>query len=326
MKKRLSGSTYLNRLCIPEGHSGSFAIKHETHEAGYKFPLASLRTSFMGGDAHGTITYDISTTWHKLIETCDGVEGLWMSDYPIEQGQHNKELRDFVRGSVLVGGLGLGYAATVLATRKQITKVVVVEKSPDVVALVAPHLCAGDPAALAKIEVVTADLFEYLPTVPERTFDRAFYDIWTMDGESTFFEVVVPLLRLSDKRVKHNPVCWNENVMRGQLWLSLDSRAHFALEYAKAFPEEASKSERERAFLTLDEMATANGSIWIDWCVPFWQWVRDTQPDAKTRERFASFYAMKYGQPRFTEWWRDITRTLYPSRLAVNTTQQEENI
>lgn len=96
-----------------------------------------------------------------------------MSNTPAEIEDH----RIFINkafGKVLIGGLGLGMVLKCLLEKDIITKVTVVEKSADVIKLVAPtYIC--DP----RVEIIHADIFEYKPT--ER-YDCAWFDIW--DGIS----------------------------------------------------------------------------------------------------------------------------------------------
>ena len=77
------------------------------------------------------------TTWHTLSE---GDDGVWMTDLPIEQFQADNMLYEKVYGTVLIGGLGLGYAAQLIASQPQVNRIIVIDKSQDVVDLVWKHL------------------------------------------------------------------------------------------------------------------------------------------------------------------------------------------
>lgn len=92
-----------------------------------------------------------------------------MSNTPSEIDDHWKFIRK-ASGKVLVGGLGLGMVLKCLLDKKSVTKVTVVEKSPDVIKLVASAY-TDDP----RVEIVNADIFQYKPT--ER-YDCAWFDIW----------------------------------------------------------------------------------------------------------------------------------------------------
>jgi hypothetical protein len=94
--------------------------------------------------------------------------GLYMSNTPAEVRDH----ADFIgmaSGSVLIAGLGLGMVVQALLDRGQCRRIVVVEKSQDVINLVAP--CYQDP----RVEIVCEDIFQYRPT---EHFDYAWFDIW----------------------------------------------------------------------------------------------------------------------------------------------------
>lgn len=88
------------------------------------------------------------------------------------------EIRDFMNfvdravGSVLVNGLGLGVLLKALLNKTEITEVVVIEKSTDVIKLVGEHY-TKDP----RVTIINADAFEYTPPKNKR-FNAAWHDIW----------------------------------------------------------------------------------------------------------------------------------------------------
>jgi len=280
-------TVYAGVLDIPEQQVGRFAIVHEHKPAGTELPLASARTHFFGGD-RGKVTFDVPTRWHKLTETPGGT---WMSDFPIEQYQHDKVLTKF-KGTVLVGGLGLGYAVTALAHKRGVHHIVVVEKSPEVVAMVEPYILQRAPTLKKKVEVVTKDLFAFLKNNTEK-FDYGFYDIWANDGERTFFDTVCPLRKLSNINVT-DVTCWNENIMRGQLTLTLQSRIMF------------SENNEKRFNLLCD---SDDKSIWIQWSKPFFQWYRKTHPNENTTQQAIKFYVFLYGMyPGWLQTWQTLLK------------------
>ena len=308
-----------NVLDIPEGKSGAFEIKHVIKPPGTTLDTANSRTSIIGGHTLTRILFERATRWHSLLEG----DSVWMSDYPIEQAQHDAELKPITSGRVLVGGLGLGYAATQLARRPRITEVVVIEKSPDVLALVADHLCnrLDDARAKRKLTFECSDLFDYLRALPAQEtwkrrsngcgncnaarrrswFDYAFYDIWASDGEYTFFETVVPLLELSAERVRREPINWNESVMRGQLFLGLQSR------HMMATHPRASEVFGDAEYSSLDTLCEYKDVIWHDWRVPFFRWVKKDSPPQEDVDSRAALYARIYGRRTFTHTWEVLT-------------------
>lgn len=293
---------YENVLNIPEATVGSFAIKHVIKPARTPVPTSNYRTAVFRGQTQRTLVFDHPTRWHKLTE--DG--GTWMTDFPIEQIQHDEELEG-MRGRVLVGGLGLGYAVTSLARRKGVSEVVVVELQREVIDLVEPHLLTDDPTARQKIRVVQGDLFEYLKAGADgRRFTFAFYDIWASDGETTFHHTVMPLRRLS-KGITRKVVCWNESVMRGQLLQSLESRLLYA--FHRDFGEQVGWDLSRTP--TLEELAAGAADDtdeyskpYIDWARPFWRWVLTNKVSMEDASAAAKKYAAYYGM--ISDEWMDL--------------------
>lgn len=300
--------SYYPVLDIPEGRIGRFSVEHDVRAAGAPVPLGTMRTALFGQGAHEPLRYPHETRWHRLVERRQGV---WMTDLPVEQRQCD-DLIAGLRGTVLVGGLGLGYAATALARRRAVKHIVVVERSLPVVQLAWPHL--GD-VVHGKAVCVVADLFEYLrahaagrvaalteTTGPglqqrphrQRTFRAAFYDIWQGDGERTFHDTVVPLLQLSDPHWQVR--CWNEDVMRGQLLLGLFAR----IGVLPAAPD------------VLDAWCAGDGTVYTRWSLPYWQWYRRTQPTPEHARMAAREYVRCYGRPALAR-WHDV----FPEREAV---------
>ncbi len=234
-------------VSIPEGRSGAWEIRHRRFPAGTEFKTANERCVLFGGQQCVRVIFEGETLWHFLTE--DG--GVWMRDFPDEVAQHVMALAP-MRGRVLVGGLGLGVAVTLLGKTDGVESVVVVEREPAVIDLVWPHL---EQSVRDKTELVPSCLFEYLVNAPH-DFDWAFFDIWTGDGTTTFHDVVVPLRLVAGDVVPEQSriVCWNEEVMRGQLYMELLNRLEFPGMFGRpdvAYPRQST------------------GDKWSDWMVPF---------------------------------------------------------
>lgn len=263
---------------IPESRCGGFAIVHETRKPGF-VPRSSPRSAVIGGQGDPPLYFGWETTWHKLVSD---EHGTWMTDLPIEQCQIDQLLRG-MRGTVLVGGLGLGYAATVLAQRKSVKEVLVVERQKEVIDLVLPHLNLPQ-----KVRVVQEDLFRFLRGKP-RHFDFAFFDIWQGDGETDFHEYVVPLrAAVRDWCEDDHVQCWNENVMRGQLRMALISNALLAHELGKTF----------------EALARAKADHKLNWPTGFFAALRDKQITLTGIDRHAGVYAWLWGRPGWATKWK----------------------
>jgi hypothetical protein len=282
----LEGRTFYDRaLKIPVGKSGNFAIEHDEKKAGTSLSTTSMRTLFLGGHEKKDISFNYATKWHSLTE--DG--GVWMTDLPIEQAQADKMLDGNVYGTILIGGLGLGYAAQLIANQPQVDRIIVVEKSQDVVDLVWKHL--KFPKRV-KTTVVVDDLFEYL----KRNFldrlerndhiDCGFYDIWQSDGESTFHNMVVPLRKLSSTVVDGPLYCWNEDIMRSQLMMVLHSNM-VILSNPTSLMEQ----------MTIDELSVRNDEvgIWHNWKVPYYEAIKNevfTLDNSDAMKQYVRLYGM----------------------------------
>lgn len=305
-------SWYDNVIDIPEGKVNGYAIKHIIHPAGEELHTANLRTQLFSGDRKETLKWNHDTRWHKL--TYSG--GTWMTDLPIEQAQHDSQLVEVVSGSVLIGGLGLGYAVHLLASRQRIKRIVVVEKSAEVIELVGQatmkslnrHGYAG-----AKVNIIHADIFDYIKSVKttaRERFSYAFYDIWQGDGEATFFQTVVPLLDLSQGRVRNRPVNWNENVMRGQLYHSLEYRTQMITTSMPEYDPDrkvvvTDPTEARNELLTEDTESKV--AIFKNWSIPFLKWVAEEAPGDRVLRAGMQFYAGLYGTTYFDKYWQRWT-------------------
>jgi hypothetical protein len=267
-------------LDIPEATVGEqgqeFTIRHMHKAPGEPVMASNMRTALFRGQSQDDLRYDRPTRWHELLEN----GGRWMSDLPIEQIQIDEELSG-VSGHVLVGGLGLGYAAVALAAKHRVRSVTVVELQQAVIDLVAPHI------AHRKITVVQGDLFEYLRTT-DRLFTYGFYDIWASDGEHTFHETVMPLRQLSRGKVGQVR-CWNEQVMRGQLAMGIQSRLLFL--HGESGGVTGMTIETLASGVSDDQP----GAVYANWSRPFWQWVKDTKPSQERASVVGRHYAQYYG-------------------------------
>lgn len=94
-----------------------------------------------------------------------------MSNTPDEIGDFMKFVR-VASGSILVNGLGLGVLLKALLNKSDVTDVTVIEKSEDVIKLVAPTYLKD-----SRVTIIHADAFEYNPPKGKR-YDAVWHDIW----------------------------------------------------------------------------------------------------------------------------------------------------
>lgn len=155
------------RHLIPEGAQGTARVSH------FEITEDAARWENM--------RYSINRQlWLMRIEAGQYVRlhadgDLQMSDTQMERRTNCDILRD-ANGNVLIGGLGIGMLpATLLMVERrpgrEVRSVTIVERNPDVIALVEPHI--RDP----RLTVIEGDVFDWKPEKGQR-FDAIYMDIW----------------------------------------------------------------------------------------------------------------------------------------------------
>lgn len=288
---------YFSSLRIPEGKSGKVYVKHQIEKKGTKLPVVSMRDAIFA--KNGNSSYYVCKTdmlIHKICEgkSFDGGDGTWMSDCPQEIWSQ-KDIVERAFGDVLVGGLGLGYIATAIAEKEDVTSVTVVERNKDVIKLVWKYL--DNP----KLRLVEADLFKYLKKVNgKRTFDWAFYDIWAPTGESVLGEFIRPLRKASvgvidgyTNEDEDRVLCWAEDTMLGQI------KFHLSMDIQMW--EEKGPLNRYRNASAKDwhtkNMRLAIGTQWA-----FLNWMRETNPTKDEAMKALDRYVRDYS---FIDKWNE---------------------
>lgn len=160
---------------LPEGAAGQWRVQRVT---------ISPETARMQNAVHPSRRPTEDGTFTMLMH---GGETVMIDTYA-EVRDHREFLRK-ATGSVLMHGLGLGMAANACLRKPDVSRVTVVEKSADVIALVAPHLARihGD-----RFEVIHADALAWAPKKGS-VWDVAWHDVWSF---------IVPS-NLPDMRVLH---------------------------------------------------------------------------------------------------------------------------
>lgn len=268
-------------LDIPAARVGMYEIRHETVEPG-AFALVA------GED--GRAIFDAPTRFHRL----DG-PGIAANDFPVEQSRLDLALRPVTWGrTVLLVGLDLGYAATVLARRKKIKRVIVVEPRREIIDLVWPYLLLDEPEARAKIEVVSADLYPWI----EARAARAWRFDWVVRDEAhgasieRLFSRVVPFRNaVAAIAEPHRTLVLGEPVMRA------GCAAYLADRLVRRAKGDLSLEERRR---------DANGARVASretWDAPFWRWV-DEHADFQRGALLIQTYVRTVGLPQHEALWQ----------------------
>lgn len=147
---------------VPDGSSGSWRI--ETFAVSPRESELTLLRATVTGD----LSEHVPAGTYKRLRR-GGV--VVMSNTPMEVATHLDFIRA-ARGRVLISGLGLGMALKAVLEKPDVVSVTVVERSPDVIALVAPTYLKD-----ARVTVVQGDAFA--PPIPaDALFDVVWHDIW----------------------------------------------------------------------------------------------------------------------------------------------------
>ena len=108
-----------------------------------------------------------------------------MSDTDMEKRTNANFVRN-AHGKVLVGGLGIGLILLAIQDKTEVEKIVVVEKYKEVIDIVKDQLQLNE-----KVEVVNADVWEY---VPAEKFNTIYMDIWNFINTDVYRDSMKPLI------------------------------------------------------------------------------------------------------------------------------------
>jgi hypothetical protein len=189
---------------LPVGQVGEVKLENTVLPAGTEEILVSYRDALLTGTHPLKMVLSSPYTLQALT---DG-DGTWMTNHGCELWQMYNQLVKPARGRVLVGGLGLGLVARMLADEARISGITIVEINPSIVDLIGRHVWA---------DVVTADLFTYLDDLKPGQFTTAVLDIWRGTGEWEWQSTVVPLKRKIGTKIKR-VIAWQEETMLGQVY------------------------------------------------------------------------------------------------------------
>lgn len=111
---------------------------------------------------------------------------VWMSVAPMER-ESNAQMVHEARGCVLVAGLGMGMTTWNLLLRDEVSEVCVVEKSREVLALMAPSIkhwsAVLPPSIFAKLHIIEGDILAPRHGRAAMGFDFVLADIWQTVGD-----------------------------------------------------------------------------------------------------------------------------------------------
>ena len=187
------------KVDVPEGTSGAWAVEKFTvsnDESNRDRMMASIKPGMMG-------RFTPPGTYTALKRRGE----IIMSDTPDEVRDH---IYFITRAdeNVLIAGLGIGMVLNAVATQHGVEKITVIEKSPDVIKLVADHY-RNKPYS-AKLEIIEADIFEWKPA-KGTVYQHMWLDIWDNLCTDNLDEIAVLNRRFA--RVCKNKGAWGRELL-----------------------------------------------------------------------------------------------------------------
>lgn len=184
----------MEKVSVPEGRSGIWSVT--------RFEVTREHAAFYNLNAHGR---GIAPGVYTRLTRGGGVV---MSDTPAEMRDHYEAVRA-AHGHVLLNGLGLGMVLQAVLEKPNVARVTVVELSPDVINLVAPHY---QERYGARLEIIQADAYTYEPQAP--AYGAVWHDIWD-DLCTDNLPQMTRLKRKYGRRAEWQG-CWGEHEIRRQ--------------------------------------------------------------------------------------------------------------
>ncbi len=145
---------------------------------------------------------------------------IMMTDTPMEQ-KTNQELLQRAHGRVLIAGLGLGMVLVPLLAKKEVTSILVVEKSADVLALVGPAFAKAIDEE--RLFFLNDDIHE-LDLGDSLLFDTIYFDIWPELSTDDLSEMEVLERKFRMNFNPDNPNAWMSSWRRDELLSRVERR------------------------------------------------------------------------------------------------------
>lgn len=168
-----------------------------------KKTINATETLSMSDDYSDRVIFGEDTEFTVLQDNSDN--SVWMSDTPKEY-YSMAELVTRTKGpKVIVGGLGLGLLVHLLALRRDITSIIVVEENSEVIGMVSPYLPKYHGLT---IEVINDDFFEVIYDRSHCDADTVIVDIWKDNSEDNRELFESAELALEDEMPDINHLFW----------------------------------------------------------------------------------------------------------------------
>ncbi|APQ78869.1 TPA: hypothetical protein LA742_003542 [Clostridium botulinum] len=108
-----------------------------------------------------------------------------MSNTPMEK-RTNAYFVQHAHGDILIAGLGIGLIVLAIQNKKEVKSITVIEKSSDVIDLVAKQLPLN-----SKVKIINADIFKW--KCEKNKYDVIYLDIWNYINSDVYEKEMKPL-------------------------------------------------------------------------------------------------------------------------------------
>ena len=197
--ERLSTLDYQNNLYVKtikdEGRYGKYALKYITYEPYQLFPSDEIAIGEHYQEYSRVGFFSEPFSYLALTEG----NNIWMSINPNEIATMSPFINK-AHGNVLVLGLGMGYVPFMMANKKEVKSITVIEKDQEIInlfnKLIYPKFINGQ-----KIQIIKYDAISYVHH--NQKYDYIFADLWHSpeDGLPLFIRL---------KRINPKIDCWLE--------------------------------------------------------------------------------------------------------------------
>lgn len=179
-------NSYLQTVRFPKKTRGRWRLETLSYQPYELFVRDELLILPDGREIPRLGYFDRAVSYPAVLE--DGRE--WMTVTPNEIATMEEAVR-CARGHVVAMGLGLGYFAFCASEKPDVTRVTVVERDPDVIALFREEILPQFPNR-AKIVIEQDDAFAFAEErLPGMDADFVFVDLWhdTADGAELYLRM-----------------------------------------------------------------------------------------------------------------------------------------
>ncbi|NLB48641.1 MAG: hypothetical protein GX813_02195 [Erysipelotrichia bacterium] len=233
--KKLDPEQYLNnpyvKAVTTEGKRGQYALKYFNYAPYQLFAYDEIKVDYHYQEM-SSIGYFVKPFSYLALTQNDHI---WMSLNPNEI----ETMKPFIKngkGNVLTLGLGMGYFPYMLALKKEVKQITIIEQDPHIIKIFNELILPSFTNA-HKITIIKDEALAYLRKNKKgQHYDYIFADLWhnPVDGLQTFIAL---------KKLNLNIECWLETsfiaLLRRQMIIlleeQLEGKGDNAYRYAKTY-------------------------------------------------------------------------------------------